>query len=444
MKNLIKVERLALIFGACLLASSCKQVSDETSSALKNDAGNKEVDNKPTEQFNLAEYIAKKGIGGANFKNNIKGTQYIFFNSNEEEKVDTANKAEAAKSKNKTALYKPEFELRMNGTVTSDSKKAELKTIFWIDGSLNGNKVYAGGNAIEASMVGSAKKQITIKGGLKAFGKDLISQQVNLTKPFKVTKTIDLEVKKTVLGVPKLAGIEVGVSFVANATIAGETDYLDTQSVTMSMVPSVKVTAGLQGAVKVLAFASATAKGTVTVVDGKMPSSATLGGRAASGADYIYGNVAFQPTSFSALSGEIVIGAKLSTKGAPLPKTVEAAIWSPAKTAMATLKQKLDISWEWIYKVWDSPPLIKVKLGSGYSSSFFLASNAKAACAAPALAKLVPGVQKETAKDTADFKAVGNTVLASVKLIQTKAKAAKGTCSAGGAAKTPAKTPAKK
>lgn len=428
MNTRVTIPVFATLLGLASLVSSCKQVGD-SSSGLMNDAGNKEVDNKPTEQFNLAEWISKKGIGGANMKNNLKGTQYIFFSSNEEQKVDTANKAEAAKSKNKAFLAKPEYELRMNATVTSDSKKAEIKTLFWIDGSLNGTKVYAGGNAVEASMLGSAKSAITVKGNLKAFGKDLISQQVNLTKPFKITKTVDLEHKQTILGIPKIAGVQAGVSFVANASVSGETDYLDKESVTLTMVPAVKATAGISGAVKAVLFASATAKGTVTVVDAKMPSSATLGGRVGSGADFLYGNVTFEKTTFSALSGDIVIGAKLSTKGAKLPAGVEPALWSPYSAAlMATLKQKLDAGWQWVYKVWDSPPLINVKFPTAYSSSFLLSNAKKAACALPVITKVVASVQKENAKDTADMKKVGTDALSALKAIQTKAKAVKGTC----------------
>lgn len=437
MNSRFEIQRIALFIVTMTLASACKQVSDE-GSALMNDAGKNEVDlNKSVENFNLAEWIVTKNIGGINLKNNVKGKEYIFFSSNEEEKVDKENQAEAAKSKNKSFLAKPEFELRLNATVTSSSTKAELKSLFWIDGSLNGSKVYAGGNAVEASMVGSAKSGFKVKGNLKAFGKDLINQEVTLVKPFKISKVVNLEAKQTVLGIPKLLGVEAGVSFVANATVEGETDYVDKEAVVLSFVPSVKATAGIQGTVKALMFASASAKGTVTIFDAKMPSSVSLGGRVGTSDDFLFGNIIFESTKFSALAGEIVIGASLSTKGAELPKGVEAALWTSARIAVTTIKQKLDAGWEWVYKVWDSPALVNVKFPTAYSSGFFKSSSPSAACAAPSLAKVVVAVQKENTKDAAAFKGVGKNVIASLKAIHLKAKTAKGTCSI--AAKPPAK-----
>lgn len=435
MKNSLHFQTVSCALFFIVLNSSCKPVGDPVSNlqylaeAKVNSAGAREVKTTSVEQFNLAEWVSKKGVGGTNMKNNVKGTQYIFFSSNEEEKVDSANASEAAKSKNKANIGKPEYEMRMNATVSSDAKKAEMKSIFWIDGSLNGDKVFAGGNAVEASMIGSAKTAISVQANLKAFGKDLITQSVTLTKPFKFTKTIDLEAKQTLLGIPKIAGVEAGVSFVANASVSGEADYLDKESVSYSMVPAVKATAGIEGSVKALLFASATAKGTVTVLDTKMPSSATLGGRVGSGADFLYGNITFQSLEFSALAGDIVIGAKLSTAGAKLPAGVEAAFWSPnTAPVMATVRQKLDTGWSWIYKVWDSPALIKVKFPTAYSSSFLLSDAKKAACAKASTTKVVAEYTKEVGKDTGDAKKIGMSALASLKAIQAKTSKATGSC----------------
>ena len=145
MKASTRLKSCLALCGVLALATSCKDVSEDTS-GLMTDSGNKTVDASGVEQFNLAEYIAKKNIGGPNMKNNIKtGNAYVFFSSNEEQHPDKTNVSEAAKSKNKASILKPEYELRMNATVVSDSKKVELKSLFWFDGSLNGAKVYAGG-----------------------------------------------------------------------------------------------------------------------------------------------------------------------------------------------------------------------------------------------------------------------------------------------------------
>lgn len=411
--------------GVMAFASSCKEVGEDTS-GLMTDSGNLTVDASAIEQFNLAEYVAKKNIGGPNMKNNIKpGKAYIFFSSNEEQHVDKTNAAEAAKSKNKASLLKPEYELRMNATVVSDAKKAEVKSLFWFDGSLNGTKVYAGGNAVEASMVGLAKSGIAVKGDVKAFGQSLIAKNVTLVGPFKFTKTIDLEHKQTVLGIPKLAGVEAGVSFVAAATLNGETDYLDKESVTLSFVPAVKVTAGISGTVKAVLFVSATASGTVTVVDAKLPSSATLGGRVGSGADFLFGNVTFEAASFKALNGEIVIGAKAKVAGI-LPAGVELALWSLTKIVNPGLAKKLDaLKWEWSYVVWDSPPLVNVTFPTYYSNSFLRSKASKASTAAPLLTKVIAAVIKENAKDDANTKKVGKDAIAGLQSILKKAKTIK-------------------
>lgn len=125
--------RLSLLL---LLLVACKPVQDEDSSMLAVEAGTKSVDTDTVEQFNLAEYVSKNKIGGANFANNVKtGNAYLFFNSNEEQKPNKENSAEAAKSKNKSMLSKPEYELRINATITSNSKTAEIKSLFWMDGS---------------------------------------------------------------------------------------------------------------------------------------------------------------------------------------------------------------------------------------------------------------------------------------------------------------------
>ncbi|RYZ57213.1 MAG: hypothetical protein EOP07_10535 [Proteobacteria bacterium] len=429
-----QLQTCVALCGVLTLSASCKEISEDTS-GLATDAGNKTVDAGTSEQFNLAEWVAKKGIGGANMKNNIKaGNAYIFFNSAEEQNPDKTNAAELKKSKNKASLLKPEYELRMNATVVSDSKKAEVKSLFWFDGSLNGMKVYPGGNAVEASMVGSAKSGITVKAGLKAFGKDLVSQSVTLVKPFKITKTINLEVKQTVLGIPKIAGIEAGATFVATASVEGETDYLDKESVSISMVPSAKVTAGIQGTVKALLFASATAQGTVTVMDTKLPSNATLGGRVGSGADFLFGNVTFEAATFKALNGEIVIGAKAKLPG-KLPPGVEASLWSLTSAVKAGLAKKLAAGWEWSYIVWDSPPFVNVTFPTYYTNGFLQSKAPKAACALPVLTKVVAAATKENAKDTAATKKVGADALAGLKTIQAKAKTIKGTCTAAATTK---------
>lgn len=438
MKNKTNMKMLILPLLALPLAlsSACKQIGEE-SSELMTDAGNKEVDNKPVEQFNLAEWIVKKGIGGANFKNNVVGNKYIRFHSNEEEKPDAANKKEAAASKNKASLLKPEYELRTNATVTSDSKKAEIKMLFFLDGYLNGARVYPAGNTVEIMMLANAKTSITAKGNAKAFGKELYTKTVNATGEFKISKSVNLEAKATVLGIPKIAGVSAGVSFVATAAVTGETDSMTTEAVSVSMSPTIKVTAGIEGKVSVLGFAEATAKGTVTVLDAQMPASATLAGRLKSGADYLAGNVTFAPLTFTAVKGDIVIGAKASTKGA-LPKGIEAAIWSPNSAAMmSSLINKLDLKWEWVYKVWDSPSLINVKWPAPYTSSFLVsaAMKDKAACATPALTKAIALMTKENAKDTNATKKVGSTAITALKAIQAKEKTAKKSCAVGGAAK---------
>src|SRR5688500_9126281 len=187
------------LWSALSLGTSCKDVKEDNS-GLMADKGNKTVDASGVEQFNLAQYVSQNNIGGTNLKNNVKaGNAYIFFHSNEEQNKDKTNAAELAKSKNKTSLLKPEFELRMNATVVSDAKKAEVKSLFWFDGSLNGSPVYAGGKAVEASMIGSAKSGITVKGEVKAFGQSLITKNITLVGPFKFTKTVNLEAKQTVL-----------------------------------------------------------------------------------------------------------------------------------------------------------------------------------------------------------------------------------------------------
>jgi hypothetical protein len=428
MISFMKFQTCVALCGILSLSAACKQISEDTSD-LATDAGNKTVESKPIEQFNLAEWVSKKGIGGANMKNNIKaGNAYIFFNSAEEQNPDKTNAAEAKKSKNKTSLLKPEYELRMNATVVSDGKKAEVRSLFWFDGSLNGAKVYPGGNAVEASMVGSAKGGITVKGSVKAFGKDLISQAVTLAKPFKITKTVNLELKQTFLGIPKIAGIEAGVTFVATANVDGECDYLDAENVSISMVPSAKVTAGIQGAVRAVLFASASAQGTVTVVDTKLPSSATLGGRVGTTADYLYGNVTFESAQFKALNGEIVIGAKAKIKG-QLPADVEPALWSIVGAVNPGLAKKLAAGWEWAYVVWDSPPLVNVTFPTYYTNSFLQSSASKAACALPQVTKVVAAVTKENAKDDAVKKKVGGDAIVGLKTILAKAKTVKGTCS---------------
>lgn len=436
MKASTRLKSCLALCGILALATSCKDVSEDTS-GLMTDTGNKTVDASGVEKFNLAEYIAKKNIGGPNMKNNIKaGNAYVFFSSNEEQHPDKANASEAAKSKNKASILKPEYELRMNATVVSDSKKVELKSLFWFDGSLNGTKVYAGGHAVEASILGNAKSSIAVKGGVKAFGNDLISKTLTLVGPFKFIKTIDLEHKQTLLGIPKLLGVQAGVSFVAAATFAGEVDYLDKESVTLTFVPAAKVTAGISGTVKALLFASATAQGTVTVVDTKLPSSATLGGRAGGTGAYLYGNVTFEAATFKALNGEIVIGAKAKVAGI-LPAGVEAAFWSLTKLANSGLAKKLAAAWDWSYVVWDSPPLVNVTFPTYYSNSFLQSKAPKAACAFPVIAKVVAALTKENAKDTVTTKKVGTDTLANLKTIMVKAKTVKGTCSTASA--TPAK-----
>lgn len=294
---------------------------------------------------------------------------------------------------------------------------------------LNGTKVYPSGNAVEASIVGNAKSNITVKAGLKAFGKDLISKNLLATAPMKITKTVDLEYKQTVLGIPKIAGVEAGVSFVAAANVSGETDYLSKESVTVSMVPDVKVTAGISGTVKALLFTEAKAAGTVTVLDSSFPSSATLGGRVGSGADFLYGNVTFDAGTFNALKGELVISAKAST-GNVLPKGVEAALWSAAEIVNPSLAKKVQAGFKWAYVVWDSPPLVSIKFPAYYTHSFLLSNAKKASCAKPVLTKVVAEVTKENGKDTGEMKTVGKSALEGLKALQTKANALKGACSA--------------
>ncbi|RYZ57397.1 MAG: hypothetical protein EOP07_09970 [Proteobacteria bacterium] len=252
------------------------------------------------------------------------GEAYLYFGEKDKFRVETNLTVDA------------------NGGLT-DTGSRYISSDYYLDGYIFGRQLTDG--ALIDMQARANFNSMKLTGYVRFLGDDKYNGEIKVG----IDKTFirDLEYDKTIYGVPML-GVNV------NATLGGELGMRAApglradQAISASFEPSIKLQGAATISLKALKFLSASAEGTVEILDLKLSSGAALGVIPSS--NFVYANMGMDGATISALDGKIDLYASAADIGGALslPSGVSNLLWSLVGIKPSSLT--------WKHTLWDPEP----------------------------------------------------------------------------------------
>jgi hypothetical protein len=348
-----------LLIAAGLLPLSCGKAQTQSPSEVASQSSVKDVQattlrsfRKASQLFNFAHLVTLEPALAKLLPFVGPGEAYLYFGEKDKFRVETNLTVDA------------------NGGIT-DTGSRYISSDYYLDGYIFGRQLTDG--ALIDMQARANFNTMKLTGYVRFLGDDKYNGEIKVG----IDKTFirDLEYDKTIYGVPML-GVNV------NATLGGELGMRAApglradQAISASFEPSIKLQGAATISLKALKFLSASAEGTVEILDLKLSSGAALGLIPSS--NFVYANMGIDGATISALDGKIDLYASAADIGGALslPSGVNSLLWSLVGIKPSSLT--------WKHTLWD-PEAAYVTTLKRYGNSFVSFYKEPAASACPAM-----------------------------------------------------------